>query len=892
MKVKEILLLHHSHLDIGYTHTQPILQRLQKYFIDEAFHLFEQTAHWAEASRPRWTVEVTWQLEQWMQHATAKDWEQLQAYVKEGRLGFGALQMNITPLGSPEEMIRGLSQLERYRELTGDAIRVAFQHDITGVSWALSDLLIDSGVDLLVMGINLHTGNDGPGDRPNQFLWETPSGRRLRVMNGHHYSSFDQILQTAERSLDLMESSFAAYERDVLQPRGYAQDFLYMTLTNVPVMYDNGQPNLISSQLIEQWNREGRQPAIRFVTPDQLRERLLEVPEEQLETYRGDWSDFWNHGATSTAWETALNSKARSRLKMAEMLELLKPADAQCREVIGDSWEQIKLYDEHTWTSADADPHLDESRIQSNVKSGRAVQAHELATFALQMGMEALSENPSSFHDVEGVMVVNASPQTITQRCYLPAAWLHRDIWGRVMLFRSFFIEMCLGKRIPADADQQFVDVTIPPYSWQKIPFTKFQEHQPFTELKEVSFEERLLVQDLDNNMPEERTKGLRGLESPYHQLCYDVRSGRIARLTDKRTGWDALPEDADYDFFELVHEEPDARFDSSRKSFYDRDTTGEMRFKTCWNEKWRASRTGATLTSLEVLHEKNSLCLKRSFTLKGMDRVEHFIRLFADRPTIEVQVDFYRQSNVEPEAVYLVTQLNLNEGWQAHYDTAGVPVELDAEQLDGCSHGWVTCGTYAAMHGSKGGALLFNNEAPLAQLGDFNWTNTSNTIARQKHPLLLAWPLDNYWETNFPVTQPGKISLRFGFQTVGAFNPAYAARQAAGFSQGLQLHPLAECPDAAVGTLVSCDNPQVLVEYVRRSSDVEEAVLLRLINLSDQTQSATVNWPMFTVFSLEEVTPQERPVRSLDPVSAHQFEIQLTPNKVTTVRVRCDALS
>lgn len=176
-----------------------------------------------------------------------------------------------------------------------------------------------------------------------------------------------------------------------------------------------------------------------------------------------------------------------------------------------------------------------------------------------------------------------------------------------------------------------------------------------------------------------------------------------------------------------------------------------------------------------------------------------------------------------------------------------------------------------------------------MAQLGNFNWTNTANNIERQKDPLLLAWPLDSYWETNFPVTQPGKISLRFGFQTVDTFNAADAARQAAGFSQGLQLHPLAECPDAAVGTLVNCDNPQVLVEYVRRSSEVENAILLRLINLSDQTQSATLNWPLFTVSSLEEVTPQERPIRSLDPASAHQFEIGLTPNKVTTLRVHCD---
>ena len=241
MKIKEILVLHHSHLDVGYTHSQPVIWEMQREYLDLALGLLEETADWPEHSRPKWTCEVTAPVLKWLESASPADLDRFRAFVGQGRLAIGAMRYNITPLNTAAQLRHQLAPVFELRKRLGAPITTALQHDINGVPWPLADLLLDHGVGLFIMAINRHLGN-AVQPRPGIFRWQTPSGRELRVLNGNHYTMFDQILLTWERSLEAMERGFTEYLPH-LEKIGYPHDFIYLTTTASPQAWDNSPPN-------------------------------------------------------------------------------------------------------------------------------------------------------------------------------------------------------------------------------------------------------------------------------------------------------------------------------------------------------------------------------------------------------------------------------------------------------------------------------------------------------------------------------------------------------------------------------------------------------------------------------------------------------------------------
>ena len=840
MKIDEILVLHHSHLDVGFTHSQPILWEMQREYLDLALDFLDQTADFSGPSLPRWTCEVTEPVIRWLQTAPPEQVQRFRAFLEQDRIAISAMQYNTTPLAGAEQLIRQLYPARQLRENLGAVITTLNQHDVNGLPWPMVETMQASGIDLLIMAINLHLGG-APAPRPGIFRWQGASGAEVLVMNGNHYTMFDQILYAWDDSLERMAEGLAEYE-PVLEHFGYPYNFLYLTTANSPTAWDNSPPNLVTANLIRRWNESGRTPVIRYVTPAQLLERIRAVPREQIPVVRGDWTDWWNFGCASTALETRLYQHARSALASAELLEAARfptRRSAALQSASRRAWDAVQQYAEHTWGYFNTDPDHPQMQTQSHLKKSYAHEAHELADYLLANELEALAGSSIQTSGPAGVLLVNPSGQACAEYVPIPDSWQqpHKN------LRTNRFMYELLHPSAPAPL---YGPVEMPPYSWKRIPLADLLPAAPHPGL----------------------SSGEGWIESPFHRLTYHPVTGRVTGLVDKARDWQVLDVSSPYSLFEFVRETTDALIDPRREAYYNRDLIREKFNLSCWQNGWRAVRERATRPlGFKVETGPESIRLSLTFAAPGVERLAQSITLHAGSALIDLDVSFYKTDHRDPEGIYFAIPLNLPAGWECVFDTAGSPVRLDADQIPGVCRDWFTVDGYAAVHTGERGVTLFCPDAPMVQAGGFNFGAGHTAIPREANPLLLAWPLNNYWNTNFPLAQPGQMRFHYALQTHAAFDAPAAAAQSRLAQSGVLVHPVYLPTGSALrpesGRLVTCSGAGVVVEHVKLRED-GRGVLVRLKNDSAAPTSAALKPAGANLTAAFRCSPLEEPLAAL----------------------------
>lgn len=846
--IREVLLVHHSHTDIGYTHPQPVIFELHRRFIDQALNCAEATEGWPEDCRFKWTCEVTGVTMDWWQKASDADRGRFQAAISRGQLEVAGLEWNITPLADERTLLRLLEPIKFFRSL-GIPVTAAMNSDVNGMPWGMVDALIDHGIESLSMGVNEHYGY-APQPRPRGFWWESPTGKKLLVWNGLQYWNAANIQMRIPESPEAVRDAMPRF-LDMLETRGYPHTFLPVQITTASAP-DNASPDPNIPAFVRDWNASMPAVRLRMVTLSEVFERLRTEP---LVTQRGDWTDWWNFGSGSTARETALLLEGQRLLGTAEQLRIW-PGHSFGREQaqFDEAQRALTLYAEHTW-GADRSvyaPDSVETEAQLNQKLSFAYQGYTLSRMLRRDGLEKLAQiaggdeltalfyNPLPFPVRRTLRV----PVPNGEFSYLSAPFIHLHHRMDTALSE-------LGVPTPDGGPSQWVGpLELPALGYATWPY---QATAPSSE--------GLIA------TPE-------GIGNGRVQVRFVPGRAGIASLTLDGTPYSQSSEDRF--FAEPVLERPAS---GTRGELFGPLNWRAPDVHQQWHRDWEAVHEGPSRI-IGCRHAVLPGCAEyeQVAEMSSGDQFTITYRVFRDEPNVEMNVVVKKVALTDPHALYLPFALEIpREESLCHFATAGAVVALDQEQIPFSSRHYVTTLRFIRMQGRAIGFTVACPDAPLWQVGGYTFgRHDAEGHVERREAMLAAWLTNNYWDVNFAARQSGTLRFRFRLIPHPAQPIETSAQRALAYVEEPQLHVYRQRGQTRQpsGQLLETDLGGAVLTGLEGD---ERELRLTLLNPSDEPQSVTIASGIFQVGRATQTTLFDQTVSSV-PVEANRAKFALPP--------------
>ena len=808
LAVQEILISHHSHTDIGYTHEQPVLWELQNRFIEQAMDLIEETHDFPAGSQLKWTCEVSAPVVRWLKTAPARQVERFVRMAKDGRIEVMALYCNLTPLYDLEELYRAVLPALRLEREFGIPVRTAMNSDVNGLPWPIVDILLDAGVTGLTMAINVHMGG-APFKRPHAFRWVGPSGRSIVAYNGLHYGWL-QRYGLGERGVEEAHREITKWLEENPLPDG--SPLLYVQNTRLD-FWDNNPPQEKLAPFVREWNEAGFSPRLTLVTPHEAIRRLGELPAGLVPEHRGDWTDYWNFGSGSSAEPVRINRRSRRYLVTGDQIGSLCGRPARDVELSEEAWQQLMLFDEHTWGAwcSISQPDAEFTRAQWAFKEGYGNTAAALSQFTRREAVAALASRVKYEGGGPAVFAYNPGARPVVRRLVVPKRWDNADLPANLSHRHSWDTY----ERVAADT-LTTKPVELPPLGWSVFSLSEIntaaeageagggqggratdagesgQSVQSGTGAQAAASGEGaqaalsgrgVQAADPGQGDPFEWDESTLALRTPFYELRIDPDRPGVAGWKSRRTGREFVDASA-YAFGQVVLEQNISK--RKRSAFWNGETG--------WQPDWAGRRIAAAASGkLKVERAPGSISLSQEIRLPEMPPLTWTLRAFSERSELEFVIEGRLPDRTDPEALYMVLPLaSEKRPWKAWYTTAGQSVQYDAEQLPGTCRDYVTTDTWVYMEtggdpaagAARGGSAPAAGSAatgaapcgtvhgpgiqvifpdnPLVMLGGFNFGKRLFEVEPSSPAWIVPWICNNYWQTNFRAAQPGPVRQRY----------------------------------------------------------------------------------------------------------------------------------
>jgi len=865
-KVDSLYLIHHSHTDIGYTHDQPIVWDLHRRFLDAALDLCERDLEHDRDDAFRWTVETTGVLNHWLRTASSRQVDRLVRLARAGRVEITAMLCNLTPLYDTDQLIESFRPIRRIRSELDLPVRYAMNSDVNGENWPLVDVLADLGITGFSMSINTHFG--GPlNPHPQAFHWQGPSGRSILAWNGFSYGLARGmgIGRDAEHFAGEWWPRLDAWLAEI----GYPLPSLMLQIYHP--FGDNGSADSDLPEFVRRWNAAGREPRLRIALPGEWWE-TVRAHADRLPTWRGDWTDYWNFGCASTAREVAINRESRARLFLADAAWAgvsglggeADPARQPAPDLRDAAHHALNFFDEHTW-GADCSirrPDDEDTLTQWQHKVNYAYTARSLSRLLARDGLAELARRITRAAD-DRLLIFNPLPweRTVAGVVSDPEPTSQR------------------GRADDPTASRHYLDRALP-----RQPFVLAPTQVPGLGYAVVAGS-ALTPEVVESDDAD-------AVETSRHRLRFDRQRGGILEWWDTQLGRNLVDATASLPFFGFVHERVvGGEHPWPRRRIFERSGMDFPPHRG-WQPEWPAERRIAD----RVVEHRVERSVRGVRVIQRLDgpgvrnlTLETFLPAYADH--VEFSASWDMTTETDPEATYLSFPFAVPDP-VARFDLGGQAIIPENDQLPGACRDYFTVQRWLDFSNADFGLTVACPTTPMVQLGDFSFGKKQAEF-RLDRALLLGWPTNNYWETNFAASQPGRVVARYAVQPHRGFLEAEAHRFGMEHALPVGFQHLGEpAIDGArlprVGSLLRLPDPPVLPLRVKPFG-VGRALLLRLLNTSDTPTTARIGSADLRIRSARQANLLEQPG---DPVvvEAGHVRIDLGPRAIGSVVLEFEA--
>jgi hypothetical protein len=721
-----IYLVQHTHTDIGYTRPQSEILPEHLRFIDYALDFCDQTDHYPDDARFRWTCESAWAVDQYLQRRPKDQVERLLNRIREGRIEVTAMPFNLSEIADETALRNMLSPVNRFHD-RGIPVTAAMQDDVNGIGWCLADYFPDMDVKYLIMGEHGHRARI-PFALPTTFWWTSPSGKKMLAYRGEHYM-YGNFLLLHTGDLDSFRSNLLNY-LDELDGKGYPFDQISLQYSGY--VTDNSPPALTPNQVIKTWNDLYIWPKLRSATASEFMRSIENNHGTELEEISKAWPDWWTDGFGSAARETAAVREAQAEMNIT--MRLLSMAavlgtgleDQVCRR-IEDIYDQILFYDEHTFGAAESisDPYAENSMEQWAEKSSFAWEALKRSRILREEALGFLQEQVPRYV-VPSISVFNTLnwSRSGPVQVYIDHEMLEPG--------QSFAIVDENGKSIPAQALSSRSDGTywalwvddIPPMGYKSFRIEKKDGHR-FNNEKQ-SFQGKF--------------------ENKFWSVRINPDNAAMSSLIYKDWNYEMVDPEVIWEPGELIYEKLSDRH--------------QLELFTLQEEPQRISLNEVSLNFLEEGPLWTTLSINGTMRDCALGQVSVEYRFYNEKPLIEAVFKMNKKPVTDPEALYVAFPFKMENG-EILFDVQGGVVRPGKDQIPGTASDWNTVQNFVAVRSEKGQLLVSSPEIPLFHLGGLNLGNFSyDHKPASSH--FYSWVLNNYWTTNFRAYQEGELTWRY----------------------------------------------------------------------------------------------------------------------------------